>query len=112
MATQDHNASLLDLLPDTIIELYEMDLGEQDGVYRFHPGTINGEVLFFDSLPYYPLPVQASEFDKRADGQMPRPSLGQQNIWMAAGLYSKEPSCPENSSCLPRIRQGVHAEPG
>ena len=80
MATQDHNSSLLDLLPDTIIELYEIDLGEQDGVYRFHPGAITSEVLFFNSFPYYSLPVQASEFDKRADGQMPRPSLVLANV--------------------------------
>ena len=38
MATQLHNSSLLDLEPDTIIELYELDLGEEDGLYRFHAG--------------------------------------------------------------------------
>ena len=38
MATQLHNAALLDLEPETIIELFEIDLGEEDGFYRFHPG--------------------------------------------------------------------------
>ena len=38
MSTQLHNAALLDLDPETVIELYEIDLGEEDGLYRFHPG--------------------------------------------------------------------------
>ena len=54
MASQDHNAALLDLEPDTIIELFEIDLGEQDGVYRISLtewtiGDINGggaEILY------------------------------------------------------------------
>ena len=41
MSNQSHNSSLLDLEPDTLIELYELDLGEQDGLYRFHPGKNN-----------------------------------------------------------------------
>ena len=48
MSTQSFNATLLDLLPDTIIELYEIDLGEQDGVFRFHPGIIANSNLIFD----------------------------------------------------------------
>lgn len=75
MSTQEHNSSLLDLLPDTIIELYEIDLGEQDGIYRFHPGIISTEQLFFNGKPYFSLPVDASGFEKKADGQMSRPAL-------------------------------------
>ena len=47
MSTQSHNQSLLDLEPETIIELYELDLGEQDGVYRFHPGKNNTSDIIF-----------------------------------------------------------------
>ena len=50
MATQAHNASLLDLEPDTIIELFELDLGEVDGIYRFHPGKNNlKDIVLSDS---------------------------------------------------------------
>lgn len=75
MPTQEHNSALLDLLPDTIIELFEVDLGEQDGIYRFHGGSISYEPLFFAGKPYFPLPMDASGFEKRSDGQLPRPVI-------------------------------------
>jgi lambda family phage minor tail protein L len=75
MPSQEHNSSLLDLVPDTIIELFEIDLGEQDGIYRFHPGIISTDQLIFGSKSYFALPVDASGFEKRADGQMARPTL-------------------------------------
>ena len=80
MATQQHNSALLDLLPDTLVELYELDLGEQDGIYRFHPGIIATEQLFFGDKPYYVLPVDANGFEKKNDGTMARPSLTFANV--------------------------------
>lgn len=75
MSEQAHNSSLLDLLPDVIVELYEIDLGEQDGIYRFHPGLIDNRELYLNNKPYFCLPVDASGFEKRGDGQLPRPTL-------------------------------------
>ena len=75
MATQLHNSSLLDLEPDTIIELYELDLGEEDGLYRFHAGKNDIKDIVFDSFTYYPLPIEATNFEVRGDGQLPRPKL-------------------------------------
>lgn len=75
MSTQQFNASLLDLLPDTIIELYEIDIGEQDGIFRFHPGTISNVDIVFNGKNYFSLPVDASEFEKKGDGTLPRPKL-------------------------------------
>lgn len=80
MSTQSFNATLLDLLPDTIIELYEIDLGEQDGVFRFHPGIIANSNLIFDENVYHSLPVDALGFEKRGDGRLPRPKLTIANL--------------------------------
>lgn len=75
MATQSLNSALSDLLPDTIIELYEVDLGEQEGVFRFHPGIISTESIVFDKKPYFPIPIDASSFESRGDGRLPRPNV-------------------------------------
>ena len=90
MATQSHNSALLDLEPDTIIELYELDLGEEDGMYRFHPGKNDTVDIIFggysrtnamggpewvDGHTYYALPIEADGFEVRGDGQLPRPKL-------------------------------------
>ena len=89
MSTQSHNQSLLDLEPETIIELYELDLGEQDGVYRFHPGKNNTSDIIFggyseikNNVPvqypghtYFALPIEADGFEVRGDGTLPRPKL-------------------------------------
>jgi len=80
MSTQSFNSSLLDLLPDTIIELYEIDLGEQDGLFRFHPGTVSSTNLVFDGKTYFSLPVDATGFERRGDGRMPRPTLTVANL--------------------------------
>lgn len=80
MASQDHNAALLDLEPDTIIELFEIDLGEQDGVYRFHPGKNDTkDIMLSDEngvlQTYYPLPIESSGYEYNGDGKLPRPKL-------------------------------------
>lgn len=75
MPTEEHITSLTDLLPDTIIELYEIDIGEEDGIYRFHSGTISNRDLKFDGQTYLSLPVEASGFESRSDGQLARPRV-------------------------------------
>lgn len=80
MATQEHNSSILDLEPDTLIELYEVDLGEQDGIYRFHPGKNNLQNIFLrdeqDVLQtFYSLPIESNGFELKTDGTLPRPKL-------------------------------------
>lgn len=80
MSSQQHNASLLDLEPDTIIELYEIDLGEQEGIYRFHPGKNNlKDIMLSDDFgnlnTYYSLPIEATNFELKGDGTLPRPKL-------------------------------------
>ena len=80
MSTQTHNSALLDLEPDTLIELYELDLGEQEGLYRFHPGKNDlKDIMLRDKngvlQTYFPMPIEASGFEMRGDGQLPRPKL-------------------------------------
>ena len=80
MSTQSHNTSLLDLEPDTLIELYEIDLGEQDGLYRFHPGKNNlKDIMLSDAQgelqTYYPMPIETSGWEMKGDGSLPRPKL-------------------------------------
>jgi len=80
MSSQSHNSALLDLEPDTLIELYELDLGEQDGLYRFHPGKNNlKNIMLRDKngvlQTYFPIPIEASGFESRGDGQLPRPKM-------------------------------------
>jgi lambda family phage minor tail protein L len=80
MSTQSHNTALLDLEPDTLIELYEIDLGEQDGLYRFHPGKNNlKDIMLSDAQgelqTYYPLPIETSGWEMKGDGSLPRPKL-------------------------------------
>ena len=85
MATQLHNASLLDLEPDTIIELFEVDLGEEDGFYYFHPGKNGTKDIIFNKRTYYSLPIEADGYEVRGDGQLPRPKL---TIANAQGVFS------------------------
>jgi lambda family phage minor tail protein L len=80
MSTQSHNTSLLDIEPDTLIELYEIDLGEQDGLYRFHPGKNNlKDIMLSDAQgelqTYYPMPIETSGWEMKGDGSLPRPKL-------------------------------------
>ena len=75
MSTQEQNSSLIDLLPDTIVELYELDTGEEDGVYRFHSGSVSHENIVVGGSSYLPLPIEASGFETRSDGQLARPKV-------------------------------------
>ena len=75
MSTQEQNSSLIDLLPDTIVELYELDTGEEDGVFFFHSGSISHENIVVGGTSYLPLPIEASGFETRSDGQLARPKV-------------------------------------
>lgn len=75
MSNQTLNSTLADLLPDTLIELYEVDLGEQEGLFRFHPGIISTDPLVFNRKTYFPIPLDATAFESRGDGRLPRPNV-------------------------------------
>ena len=75
MATEAHNKSITDLLPDTLIELFEIQLGEGRGVKRFHPGKIIDKDIVLNKKTYYCLPIEATGFESKGDGALPRPKL-------------------------------------
>ena len=75
MATEAHNKSITDLLPDTLIELFEIQVGEGRGVKRFHPGKIIDKDIVLNKKTYYCLPLEATGFESKGDGALPRPKL-------------------------------------
>ena len=84
MATQPHNAAITDLLPDTIIELYEVELSGSDGIKRFHAGkVVDKDIILSEEAPdgtlvphtYHSIPFEVDGFESRGDGQLPRPKL-------------------------------------
>jgi lambda family phage minor tail protein L len=88
MSTQAHNKAISDLLPDTIIELYEVELGGRDGIKRFHAGKlIEKDIILSEVIDtqggqtikvphtYFAIPFEVDGFESRGDGQLPRPKL-------------------------------------
>ena len=75
MSTEAHNKAITDLLPDTLIELFEIDAGPTMGIKRFHAGKIIDKDIIFNKLTYYCLPIEADGFEAKGDGSLPRPRL-------------------------------------
>lgn len=61
---------------DALVELFELDLREfGDGILRFCPGPVDGDIVSFNGYSYYPVPVEASGFKWDAEGTLPTPTL-------------------------------------
>jgi len=75
MATEAHNKSITDLLPDTLIELFEVEVGGTVGIKKFHAGKIIDKDIILGGVKYYCVPIEASGFESRGDGTLPRPKL-------------------------------------
>lgn len=80
MSSTSHNVALLDLEPDTIIELYEIDLGEIYGLIRLHPGKNNLKNIYLRDnngvlQEYSPIPLEAKDFEVKGDGGLARPKI-------------------------------------
>lgn len=75
MATKAHNKAITDLLPDTLIELFEIEMGEGRGLKRFHPGKIIDRNIVLGGNVYPSLPIEATGFESKGDGSLPRPKL-------------------------------------
>ena len=75
MATEAHNKAITDLLPDTLIELFEIEMGEGRGLKRFHPGKIIDRNIVLGGNVYPSLPIEATGFESKGDGSLPRPKL-------------------------------------
>jgi len=75
MATEAHNKSIMDLLPDTLIELFEVEVGGTVGIKKFHAGKIIDKDIILGGVKYYCLPIEATGFESKGDGTLPRPKL-------------------------------------
>jgi len=75
MSKEAHNKAITDLLPDTLIELYEVEAGPGMGIKRFHAGKIVDKNIIFDGFSYPCLPIEADGFESKGDGTLPRPRL-------------------------------------
>ena len=66
-----------------LVELYKLDLTPIGGsTYYFSKGPIDGEIIYFNSVPYPPIPVETEGFEYPGNGKMPRPILRLSNILM------------------------------
>ena len=75
MSKAAHNKAITDLLPDTLIELYEVDAGPGMGIKKFHAGKIIDKNIIFNGFSYPCLPMEADGFESKGDGTLPRPRL-------------------------------------
>lgn len=70
------------LSPTSLIELFSLDLGKYGGgALYFHAGTnqLNSDVVW-QGQAYTRFPIEASGFDKRSNGTLPRPVLRAANV--------------------------------
>jgi len=71
-------ASLLDLQPTAIIELFLLYFNtvDKEGVYiAFHGGSIFSKSVKWQGIEYLPVPVESEGFEVNANGQMARPKI-------------------------------------
>lgn len=66
---------------DAIIELFSVDMTDNGGsIVYWVTGPLNGASVYFDSVEYIPLPIQASGFEYNGQGQFPTPTLSVSNL--------------------------------
>lgn len=75
------------LTPVARIEMFEWDAsiitGNPADLLRWHPGTtITNAPITWQGLIYNPLPIEASGFERNAQGTLPRPTLRASNVVM------------------------------
>lgn len=70
--------NLIDLQPTAIVELFVLYFNtvDQPGEFiTFHGGSLFGEDLFWQTLPYSAIAVETEGFEINGNGQMPRPKI-------------------------------------
>jgi len=103
MTESNLNKQLSSLLPDSLIELFEIDFSSMqqnfeqlkdmyginigaDSVYRFCSSINSSNPIVWRGKSYQPIPIKAEGFDNQNDGRFPRPRLIISN---AGGIFSK-----------------------
>ena len=117
---------LLSSSPFAIIELFELQLFQElhndDHRYYFHAGTnrktdvpttdddpVNAYSIKYGGIDYQPLPIEASGFEYKGDGALPRPSIRISNLQsritgLLLGINQVTPGNDLNGAQVKRIR--------
>ena len=86
---KDISTELSKLDPSELITFYEIDVSDiktnlllnknveiTEDVFRFHNlNNLKGVTLYFNSVAYYSIPIQADGFEMTSAGNLPRPTL-------------------------------------
>jgi len=80
MPGQETTKSLISTNPDAYVDLFELYVGGDVGIVRFHNGKNFSSSIFFRSYEFSPLPIEHSGFEFSTDGKQTRPTLRVANI--------------------------------
>jgi lambda family phage minor tail protein L len=72
--------SLIDLDPDSFVDLFEIYIDQNYGVIRFHAGKNFNNFLIFKGNKYIAAPIEYSGFEFLSDGRQNRPTIRIANI--------------------------------
>jgi len=80
MADLISTQSLIDLDPDSFVDLFEIYISESTGILRFHAGKNFNNPIVYKGNFYTPAPIEYGGFEFSADGKQSRPSIRLANI--------------------------------
>lgn len=72
--------ALINLNPDSFVDLFEIYIDETIGIFRFHAGKNFTKSIIFRGNAYIPVPVDFSGFEFSSDGKQNRPTIRVANI--------------------------------
>jgi lambda family phage minor tail protein L len=72
--------SLLDLDPDSFVDLFEIYVDESSGILRFHAGKNFNNFIIYKGNRYTAAPIEYGGFEFSSDGKQSRPTIKIANI--------------------------------
>jgi len=72
--------SLLDLDPDSFVDLFEIYVDESSGILRFHAGKNFNNFIVYKGNKYIAAPIEYGGFEFSSDGKQSRPTIRIANI--------------------------------
>jgi lambda family phage minor tail protein L len=59
-----------------LVTMFKIDCTDLGGsTYRFVPATISGSTVYFNSIEYLPIDIEATGFEYTSKGQLPKPEI-------------------------------------
>ena len=80
MADLISTQSLIDLDPDSFVDLFEIYIDESTGILRFHAGKNFNKYIVYRGNQYTPAPIEYGGFEFSSDGKQSRPSIRLANV--------------------------------